>query len=173
MKNKKLLRLVEGAVIASLYIVINYSQEMLLPTSTTMAVQFRVAEVLTLLACFTPSAIWGLTLGCFVANFISIGTLPLDWALGSVATLLAAITMYMLRGIRLFTLPVFSALMPAVFNGVIIGLEIEIFYVKGGFHMGSFLVNAGFVALGELVVCLVLGLPFCKLLERLPLFQKE
>ncbi len=169
MKNKTTVHLVQGAVIAALYIVINYSQELLFPTSTTMAVQFRIAEVLCLLACYTTSAIGGLTLGCFVANFISIGTLPLDWAMGSVATLLAALSMYALRNVRWFGLPVLSSLMPALFNGIIIGLEIEIFFVEGGFHLMSFLVNAGLVALGELGVCVVLGLPFSKLIERLPI----
>ncbi len=171
MKNSKVQHLVIGAMIAALYIVINYAQEMIFPASTTMAIQFRLAEALCVFACITPSAIWGLTLGTFVANFVSMGTLPLDWALGSLATLIAAVCMYQLKNLKLFTLPLLSALMPALVNGVIIGLEIEIFYVEGGFHFGSFLINAGCVALGELAVLMVLGMPLYKLIERIPIFH--
>ena len=63
-------------------------------------------------------------------------------------------------------LPLPAALMPAVFNGIIIGLEIEIFFIEGPFHFASFLVQAGCVALGELVVCFALGLPLYKALDR-------
>ena len=37
--------LVQGAVIAALYIVLTYAQELLLPGTTSMAVQFRISEI--------------------------------------------------------------------------------------------------------------------------------
>ena len=43
---------------------------------------------------------------------------------------------------------------------------IEIFFIAGTFHITSFLLQAGLVALGELGVCIVLGLPLTALLER-------
>ena len=74
--------------------------------------------------------------------------------------------MYALRNVRFKGLPLLSALMPAVFNGVIIGLEIEIFFIEGGFHILSFLTQAALVALGELGVCLVIGLPFVYAVQK-------
>lgn len=162
---KTTLYLVQGGVIAALYVTLTYAQEILLPGSTSMAVQFRLSELLTILALFTPAAIPGLTVGCVLANLVCLQALPLDIVLGSFATLLAAICMYKLRNVRIFTLPVLSLLMPAVFNGVIVGLEIEIFYI-GGFSFADFLLQAGLVALGEFGVCFVLGMPFTALLER-------
>lgn len=48
-------------------------------------------------------------------------------------------------------------LMPAIFNGVIVGWEIETFFIDGPFKFADFLVQGGLVALGELGVMLVLG----------------
>lgn len=171
-KNKGTMYLVQSAVIAALYVVLTYAQELLLPGTTSMAVQFRASEVLTMLALFTPAAIPGLTVGCVLANIVSMGALPVDMVFGSLATLLAALCMYRLRGVRIKGLPVLSALMPALFNGVIIGLEIEVFFIEGPFHFGSFLIQGGLVALGELGVCLILGLPLVLVLERTKLIKK-
>ncbi|HIR03255.1 MAG TPA: QueT transporter family protein [Candidatus Scatovicinus merdipullorum] len=165
-KNKTALYLAQAAVIAALYTVLTYAQELFLPGTTSMAVQFRFSEALTMLALFTPAAIPGLTVGCALANLVSLGALPIDMFFGSLATLLCAICMYRLRHIRIKGLPILAALMPALFNGVIIGLEIEIFFIAGTFHITSFLLQAGLVALGELGVCIVLGLPLTALLER-------
>ena len=167
MKSKKqVLWLTQAAIIAALYAVLTLLQGILVPGSASMAVQFRVSEAMTLLCCITPAAIPGLTLGCFLANFLFMDALPVDMILGSLATLLAGLAMYALRQIQWKKLPLLAAVMPAVFNGIIIGLEIEIFFIEGPFHFASFLVQAGCVALGELVVCFVLGLPLYKVLDR-------
>ena len=76
---------------------------------------------------------------------------------GSLATLLATLAMYLLRNVKLKAYPFLSMLMPAVFNGVIVGWEIETFFVEGDFIFADFLVQGGLVALGELGVMLVLG----------------
>ena len=47
--------------------------------------------------------------------------------------------------------------MPAVFNGVIIGWEIECFFIDGPFEFVGFLTQGGLVALGELGVMATLG----------------
>ena len=119
-----------------------------------------------MLAVLTPAASPGLTLGCFLVNFLFLEALPVDMILGSLATLLAAIAMYLLRSKRVKGLPLLAALMPAIFNGIIIGAEIEIFFIEGPFHFGDFLVQGGCVALGELVVCFTLGLLLFKALDR-------
>ena len=171
-KNKGTIYLVQGAVLTAIYVVLTYAQELLLPGTTSMAVQFRASEVLTMLALFTPAAVPGLTAGCVLANIVSLGALPVDMVFGSAATLLAVLCMYRLRNVRVKGLPLLAALMPALFNGVIIGLEIEFFFIEGPFHFGSFLIQGGLVALGELGVCVVLGLPLVLVLERTKLVKR-
>ncbi|HIW85904.1 MAG TPA: QueT transporter family protein [Candidatus Eubacterium faecipullorum] len=158
MKNKKLMFIVQAAVIAAMYAALTYAQNFLLPGTTSAAVQFRVSEALNVFALFTPAAIPGLTIGCVLSNIYNIGSgLPLDMIFGSLATLLATLAMYLLRNVKLKAYPFLSMLMPAVFNGVIVGWEIETFFVEGDFIFADFLVQGGLVALGELGVMLVLG----------------
>ena len=167
MKTKSTVYIVQAAVIAALYATLTILQNTLLPGTASMAVQFRVAEVLTILAVFTPAAIPGLTIGCVIANISSLSVLgPYDMIFGSLASLLAAVLMYLLRNKRLFKLPVAAALMPALANGILVGFEIEFFFVEGGFHFGDFLLQGGCVALGELGVLIVLGLPLARLTEK-------
>ncbi|MBQ8944952.1 MAG: QueT transporter family protein [Clostridia bacterium] len=147
-----------SALIAALYAVLTYAQNFILPGTATMAVQFRVSEALNVLALFTPAAIPGLTLGCVIANIYSIGSgLPLDMIFGSVATLGATTCMWLLRNVRTGKYPLPAMLMPAVWNGIIIGWEIEHFFIEGPFEWAGFLTQGGFVALGELAVMLTLG----------------
>ena len=158
MKNKKAINVTQTAVIAAMYAALTYAQALLLPGTTTAAIQFRASEALNVLALFTPAAIPGLTLGCVLSNLYSIGQgLPLDMIFGSLATLGSAICMRLLKDAKIGSYPFFAFLMPALFNGVIVGWEIETFFIEGGFHFGSFLVQGGFVALGELAVMLTLG----------------
>ena len=167
MKTKSTVYIVQAAVIAALYAALTILQNTLLPGTASMAVQLRVAEVLTILAVFTPAAIPGLTIGCVIANISSLSVLgPYDLIFGSLASLLATVLMYLLRSKRLFKLPVASALMPALANGIIVGFEIEFFFVEGGFHFGDFLFQGGCVALGELGVLFMLGLPLARLIEK-------
>lgn len=167
MKTKSTVYIVQAAVIAALYATLTILQNTLLPGTASAAIQFRVAEVLTILAVFTPAAIPGLTVGCIIANISSLSVLgPYDMIFGSLASLLAAVLMYLLRNKRLFKLPVAAALMPALANGILVGFEIEFFFVEGGFHFGDFLLQGGCVALGELGVLIVLGLPLARLIEK-------
>lgn len=173
MKQKSTKYLVQAAAIAGLYAVLTMLQNVLLPGSASAAIQFRVSEVLAMLAVFTPAAIPGLAIGCIIANISSLSVLgPYDMIFGSLASLVAALLMYALRNVRWFSLPVLSALMPAIINGIFIGFEIEFFFVEGGFHFADFLLQGGLVAIGELGVLLVLGLPFAKLIEKQGLDKK-
>ena len=71
--------LARAAIIAALYAVLTHMQNILIPNSATMAIQFRASEALCVLALFTPAAIPGLTLGCLIFNLIS-GATALDFA---------------------------------------------------------------------------------------------
>ncbi len=158
MKNPKAIKITQTAIIAAMYAALTYAQSFLLPGTTTAAVQFRASEALNVLALFTPAAIPGLTLGCIISNLYSIGQgLPLDMIFGSLATLGATVCIYFLRNAKIKNYPFPAMLMPALWNGVIVGWEIEYFFIEGGFHFSSFLVQGGLVALGELGVMLTLG----------------
>ena len=168
MKRKSTLYIVQGALIAAIYAAMTILQNVLIPGSASMPVQFRISEVLTVLALYTPAAIPGLTIGCVIANISSLSVLgPYDLIFGSLATLFAAISMYALRNVRLFKLPVLAALMPALFNGVFVGFEIDFFFMNNAaaFNFVDFLIQGGLVALGELVVLFVLGLPLTRVIE--------
>ena len=163
-----------AAVIAAMYATLTILQNVLLPGSASAAVQFRVSEVLTILALYTPAAIPGLAVGCAVANLSSVAVAgPLDLIIGSAASLIAAVLMYATRNVRLFKLPVLAALMPALVNGVLVGFEIDFFIVnQGSFNFYDFLFHGGCVALGELAVLFLLGLPLTRLIELKGLDKK-
>ncbi len=173
MKNTKAQKVATTAIIAALYAALTYAQGILLPGSTTAAVQFRVSEALNVLALFTPAAIPGLTIGCIISNLYSIGQgLPLDMIFGSIATLGATLCIYFLRNARIKSYPLWAMLMPAIWNGVIVGWEIEAFFIEGKFHFGDFLVQGGLVALGELGVMLTLGTALYFLISKRHLDKK-
>lgn len=158
MKNKKVNAIVQTAVIAAMYAALTYAQNFILPGSTSAAVQFRVSEALNALALFTPYAIPGLTIGCILSNIYNIGAgLPLDMIFGSLATLGATLSIRALRNVKIKDYPFLSMLMPALWNGAIVGWEIEAFFIEGNFKFTSFLVQGGLVALGELAVMITLG----------------
>ena len=149
--NNKSRILPQGAIIAALYAVLTHAQNLLLPGSATWAIQMRVSECMCVLALFTPSAIWGLGVGCFLFNIMYAGALPLDWLVGPLATVLAAGVMYASRGVTFKGFPLFALFMPALFNAVLVGWELSV-YIGGAFW-----VNAFYVAIGEMIVLYTLG----------------
>lgn len=175
MSKKSTLYFVQGAVIAAVYATLTVGQNLLIPGSASMAIQFRIAEVMTVLAFFTPAAIPGLTVGCIIANISSVtaGLGFYDMFFGSLATLLAALTMRALRNVSVKGIPFVALLMPAVFNGIIIGFEIDFFFIGSmSFNFVDFLFQGGCVALGELVVVFVLGIPLTLTMKKTNLSKK-
>ena len=126
-------------------------QNLLLPGSASWAIQCRVAEALCVFAFFTPAAIPGLGIGCLLFNIGFAGALPLDFLVGTLASVLAAGSMYQTRNLKWRKLPVLGLLMPGIFNAFFIGWELTV-YIGGGFWL-----NALYVALGEWIVLLSLG----------------
>ena len=149
--NRKIRFIVYAAVTAALYAVLTHLQNLLLPGSTTWAIQFRASEAMCVLALFTPAAIPGLTIGCLLFNITYAQALPLDVLVGSLATLLSVGAMYLTRRITIKGYPAIAMVMPALFNAVLVGWELTV-YIGGGFW-----INALYVALGELGVLLSLG----------------
>lgn len=140
-----------ASIIAAAYVVLTYLQYMLFPQTVSGMIQFRASEALMVLSFFTPAAVPGLTVGCLLFNVTSSAVLPLDFLVGSLATLLAAQGMRLCRRITILGYPLPGMMMPALTNAVLVGWELSV-YVGGGFWL-----NAIYVALGELAVLLVPG----------------
>lgn len=138
-------------------------------------VQCRVAEALTVLAAFTPAAIPGLTLGCFLANLVGLSmganiAGALDLLLGPLATGLAAWVSYAWRERRLKGLPVLSTLPPVLFNALIVGGELAL--VAPRFTPQVFFTQFALVGAGQLVACVGGGLLLAKGLQATGLSQR-
>ena len=148
---RKTLFLTQSAIIAALYLVLTHFQNLIFPESTSMAIQFRASAALCVLAFFTPAAIPGVTVGCFLFNITFSASLPLDFLVGSLASLLATAGMWLTRRVTVKGLPLLGLLMPAVTNALLVGWELS-HYIGGGFF-----INAACVAIGEVAVLLTLG----------------
>ena len=156
MKSVKLKRIVVSAIIAAAYAGLTY-----ISAAFGIAygpIQFRISEALTILPLFTPVAIPGLTVGCFLANIMSYN--PIDLVFGTTATLIACVATYYLRNVKIKGFPFLSFLSPIIVNAVIVGFEIAFFFVETDAVLLTFLVSALQVALGESVVLFLLGTPF-------------
>lgn len=164
MKTKKLVRC---ALIAAIYAALC----LVLEPFSYGAVQVRVAEMLCLLPVFGADYIVGVTLGCFLANLLGVAmgtTVAVDVVFGTAATLLACLCTYQLRGVRIKGLALAASLPPVVFNAVIVGAEISIFFTDGAATMPVVLFNMLTVGLGEVVSCCILGVALVRLIEGTP-----
>ena len=117
-------------------------------------IQFRISEILVLLAVFDPLYIGGLTLGCLIANLLCPNG-PLDVILGTLATFISVYAIYLtgkiVKNYRAKLL--IASIWPTLFNGLIIGWMLNMLY---GFPL---VLSMGQVALGELVVITCIGVP--------------
>ncbi len=160
-------------MIAALYVALTYVM-----ATVNMAygqVQLRVSEALTVLPAFTPAAIPGLTLGCFLANLASpLGVV--DWVFGPLATLLAALATKALAKAEVKGIPLLAPLPPVVANAVIVGLEVSCLSAVGfswaNFSWAAFGAGALSVGLGELAVCFGLGIPLMIALKKTGVSEK-
>lgn len=165
---KKTMFVVEAAVIAAIYAGLTYFAAIL--NVAYGGIQFRFSEALTILAVFSPAAIPGLTIGCFLGNITSPYGL-IDIICGTLATLIAAVLSYKTRNIRFKDLPLLSAFFPVLANAIIVGLEITLFMPEG-FKFEAFLISAFQVGFGELVICYGLGIPLHKVIKKTKLDKK-
>lgn len=167
MTNSKIRKIVYASAIAAVYTALSLA---LAPISFG-AVQFRVAEAMTIFAVFNPAAIWGLTLGCIITNFIGVVAGAnfgmIDVVAGSAATLIAAVCTWLLRKYKIKGLPVFSTLPPVLINAVVVGAELTLIIGSSGTLASyEFLGFAASVAAGQLGACTVVGLILYVALEK-------
>ena len=146
--------LVRGAIIAAIYALLTI---FLAPISSGL-VQCRVSEALCILPYFTFAAVPGLFVGCLAANLLT-GAAIYDVVFGSLATLLAAYTTYLMRNRASKYL---APMPPVIFNAVVVGALLV--YVYG--VPVSYPAAAAYVAVGELIACYALGLPLLLVLEK-------
>ena len=136
--------LAQSGVIAGLYALLT----LINPLSMPGMIEIRLSEALTVLPIVFPSAIPGLAVGCLTANLLHGAMLP-DVIFGTLATLIAA---GLTRLTRKKT--VIAALMPALCNGVIVGILMNRVYAL---NMPLALCMLSVFA-SEALVCLTLGL---------------
>jgi uncharacterized membrane protein len=147
--------IVRGALIGALYVLLTLAVQ---PISSGL-MQLRVSEALSVLPYFTPAAVPGLFIGCFVANLI-MGSPIWDVVFGSLATLLAAAATY---GIKKAGLSKWLAPFPAVLiNAAIVGYILTYVYQVGV----PWEISALYVGAGQAISCYALGMPLLFGLER-------
>lgn len=144
MKDKKVLYIVQSAVIAAIYVVLVW----IFNYWSFGPIQFRIAEALTILPFFTSAAIPGLFIGCLLANFMS-GAIFADIIFGSLATLIGAVGSYALRKHKwLVPLP------PILANTLIVP-----FVLKFGYGTEEAIpVMMLSIGISEIIVCFVIGM---------------
>jgi len=150
--------LVTTGLIAALYVVLTlpFGQIAFGP------IQFRIAEILTLLPFFTPWAIPGVTIGCLLSNLLF--STVYDAVFGTLATLIAAWCTYKCKRLLLAPVP------PILFNGLIIGAMLT-FMTVGRFEWAPFWTIAAQVTASEFVICFAIGLPFMRSIQHSKIMQ--
>ena len=152
-------RMVRCAMIAAVYVVLCLA----LQPFSYGAVQVRLAEALCLLPVFGPEYIIGVTLGCLLAN--ALGSTVIDVVFGTLATLLACLVTYALRNVRVKGLALPASLPPVIFNAVIVGWEISVFFSDTPATLPVTLFNMLTVGIGEVISCCILGVLLVRLIE--------
>jgi len=144
---------VTAAMIAALYVVLSFFISAFGLASG--AIQFRVSEALTILPAFTPAAIPGLVIGCFLFNLLSGAAMP-DVVFGTIATLLGALGTYFIgKKIKTFRWMQFLLPLPPIFwNACIIPWVLKTAYGFTDVYWYLFFT----VGIGEVLSCGILGM---------------
>ncbi len=146
--NTKSKKLAITGITAALYVVLTLA----IAPASYGPVQFRISEMLVLLAFIDDDYIPGILLGCIIANFFS----PLGIIDVFFGTLSTGCAVYFMRK----TKNMFAATLLPTFFCFIIGLELHIVY-----DLPYFITTLSVMA-GEFGVCTVLGYPVLKLLHK-------
>lgn len=153
MKTKEL---VKYSMIAALYTVCS----LILGNFAFGQIQFRYAEILSVLALRDKKYTYALTLGCFLTNLIGYLTganpLVLDVFFGSLATFISCYLIWELRNVLWFKKPYLALIVPAIINGIIIGAELSYYFMPDNFLVG-FLINGFYVFVSEFIIITIFG----------------
>lgn len=122
-------------------------------------IQVRIAEALTVLPYVSSWSVWGLYVGCVVANLAS-PFLAWDVTLGGLSTLAAALATARMPRSYLAPLP------PVIINAVVVSTYVS--RLSGV----PYSVTALYIGLGEAVAAYGIGFPFLLLVERHPRLKR-
>ena len=169
-QNSKVFKLAVLAVIAAAYAALT----ILLAPISYGPVQFRVSEALTVLPFLMPGTVWGIFVGCILANLYT-GSV-LDIVFGSLATLLTGLftAWFGMKGSTVKT-RLLGCLMPVLFNAVIVGAVLTWGYQIQQFPdkpLASYGFNALTVGLGEAGVLYLIGYTLLRQLPKIPAFRE-
>ena len=142
--NKRIRYLTTSAMIAAMYVALSAVSQLLGLCSGN--IQCRISEALCVLPVFTNAAVPGVAIGCLITNIL-FGLGPVDVALGTLATVIGAVVCYLLR-----KLPYIASVPTIISNALIIPVVLIYYQISEGY-----LISAGWVALGEIIACGVLG----------------
>ncbi len=154
-RRRKTSFLTQSAVIGALYVILTEISALMGISSG--IIQLRLSEMFCLLPVFTPAAIPGLFIGCFISNIIAGGVIW-DVIFGSLATLLGAVGAYLLRKKSLYLASVPTVLA----NTAIVPLVLR--YAYGA--EGSLLFFAITVCVGEVITAGIMGTFLAKTLKK-------
>ena len=154
-KNKKHIRLLcEAALIAAIYVILTYLCAAVGMSSG--AIQLRLSEALCVLAIFTPAAIPGVALGCFMANLLT-GCALWDIVFGSLASLVGML------GCRALKKHPYLAPVPyALANMIVIPFVVKLVYGAPEVLPLIFLT----VGIGEIISVFGFGIPLYLVLKK-------
>ena len=154
-KNIKHIRLLcESALIAAIYVILTYLCAAFGMSSG--AIQLRLSEALCVLAIFTPAAVPGVALGCFMANLLT-GCALWDIVFGSLSSLVGML------GCRALKKHPYLAPVPyALANMIVIPFVVKLVY--GAPEALPFLFLT--VGIGELVSVFAVGIPLYFALQK-------
>ncbi len=156
MNKSNTLKLVNGGLIAALYVVLTVLAAQFNLASG--AIQVRFSEALTILPVFTASAVPGLAVGCVLANLLT-GCAAWDVVFGSLATLIGAVGTRLLKD-----KPLLAWIPPVLSNMAIIPIIlIKVYAVPDAWWFLVLTIGAG-----EALSCGVLGLLLYKALKNVP-----
>lgn len=144
------------AVLAAVY----YALTVVFAPISYGAIQFRVSEILNLLAFYNPAFAPGIVLGVFLSNISS----PLGVYDMFFGTLHTAISLYFMCKLHKKWV---ASLMPALFSWII-GFELVLAF--GGGVVG-FLTMSLSVAASEVIICTLISLPVYEVLDKNPAFR--
>ncbi len=137
-------------LITALYVTLTLA----LPEFSYGIIQFRISEILNLLAFYNPLYVVPITLGCAFANVFSPFGL-IDVVVGSLHTF---VSLYCMTKVKKDTI---AALFPSLFS-FIIGLEIMLLSET----QVNFFTVTGQIMLSELVIVGIISVPFYRILSR-------